>query len=639
MSRFFVESSGSDDESEEEEINQSNDSVKNQIPEQKKILWNQFNDLLNKILNDSESGNYTNAINNFQNFQKKFAKEIPNLQDNLYPNNFICLIAKISSKLEAIDKDKKELHDFYEDFKKFCEPFNDALQEFHKHPEKFQKDELYDNKAQTTSISSHWFVDSDDEEIEDIKKKFKKEQDLENPTQGYFSEFVQARTEAEARKIANIDKVRRLLPSIVKKRETGNVQATPERLDNIYNYIQDNDSKLAHDVALELCQTIMSMSESLPIPVGDWELALKHLPNLKSDGKLLMKFLERLNQDYWARSIDPRHLFTRDVSKLQMIIPKFVQILKDFIEPLLGEGEKSNAAKLMLMVVEHIHNKPEEDVYDLTSSIMEIVSVSGTFPDDVALDIKTRSALYLCINLSLRGYPQEASQLFIRVPSVPDSKPLTQVISNRARAQIGISAFQAGLYSISYDYLRIFGLGSIPRNIGQAPFIVPPWMFIDPDYMYLLSIISAAFLDLPYLTVGKSESHVGNSLHINFQKGLPTPQPENTLQRVIMMVQKAKIGDWHAAYEAIKKDINSERLETDLKKVSMSCFLQTADIFYDSISISFLEKKFELNNEETVEFVKKMIGGENPFIVSGTILFNGKLTDDNKFLIFEQTVK
>ncbi|KAH0786995.1 eukaryotic translation initiation factor 3 subunit 8 N-terminus-domain-containing protein [Histomonas meleagridis] len=677
MSRFFVESSSDNDEEDfeeeeekavvEEENKQHKSSffdstpiyreTKRQFMSEKQKRWIELHGLLNSVLDELELGNYKKSYENFQQLQKSYYKASKAIKENGHPDFFIRSMYEIVTKIEQLVETEKELRRFSQDLKAFCKAFDDILEEYKKNPDDFQEDD-FDNmdefqeeeeESVTTGKSGGggWFVSSDDDEVETIKKKVEQEAKPHQSARRKevsFADSVEARIEAESNKVIDINTVKAELPVFIKKRESGKVSTTTQHLSEMYDAVIGVDKELAKSVQLELCQTVAPLSSTSPVPLHDWELVLRYLPDLIDEGKILLPLIERLNQDFWARSVNPQHLFTPEVSKLHQIVPKFIELLKEISECLIKSNDKPYAARIYLILVEHLYHKKDEDITNLVYFIIETASTPDIFGNKLAFDMKIRSSLYLCINLAIRNHPVEASKLYCRLPYINNKYPTTQILANRVLATIGIEAFKQGKYLLAYQCLRNFSnIDYIKKNIGQNPLIYPPWLLIEPNYLLLLNYLSVLLLDLPYLTVTLKTENIliDNNLHRELKKIPIVFHPEAIVQRIAVAIYKAKNGDWKNAYNMFKDDLKKYDNENDgfiesLKQISMTCVLLTANQFYDNVSVDLLANTFELSTDKVIEIVKGMIDGIGP-IENAKLTFNGQLIDDNKFVLFEQT--
>lgn len=680
MSRFFVElSSDYDDEpiEEEEEVQETaapaepaaasksassrffadddNTTVsKRKFVSQKTKTYMKFRDCLEAILNSFALGEFQKAYKNFQELQKVYLDSEKVINENGNPDFFIRQMSEIVDEVEENYK-ANNLKRFKTDLDKFIKPFEDLLQDYKENPDDFQDDEFENmddedeeeedvKESKETKKQSGWFMSGSSDEDEEIMQNVKTEEPQKvKQTRKEATMSIEDRLKSSV-KVITVDTVKNELPTIIKKRQSGKVSTTPQYLDEMYNVIIGTDAKMAHDIALEVCHTVAAYPSTTPIPQHDWEIVLKYLPGLKEESKTLIGLLERLNKDFWARSVDPRHLFTEEVAKLHQNVPKFIQILKTFADYLDGEGEKNYTAQIKLIILEHIyHKETEEGIYDLALYVIKAASEPDAFLPEVSLDIKARAAFYLCINLATRGFPEDAANLYERVPIIPDTLPLTQILANRARAYIGINAFKQSHYLTAYRFLCNFNnLKYISCNIGQMPSIYPPWLIIEPNYLYLLGYLSAILLDLPFLTVTTNTDTllIDPSLHRDLQREPVVFHPETINQQIALAIHKAREGDWKSSYESIQKELTKylkthDNFIESLKLSSLSCFLLTANQFYDNISISYLEKKFELSHDSVISTVKNIISGEGP-IEHQRITLRGLMTDDS-FIVFEHT--
>lgn len=624
---------------------------KRKFVSEKMKTWIKFRDSLDKILNAIALNDFKEAYKNFQELQKSYLDSEKVIAENGNPDFFIRQMSEIVDFVQENSKNK-ELRRFSQDLNNFIKPFADILEDYKSNPDDFQDDDFEsmddeDEEEEVVEVKEEknkgWFYSGSSDEDEEIIQNVKSEepQKVKQPKK-------EAQMSIEERlknsvKVITIDTVKNELPTIIKKRQSGKVSTTPQYLNDMYHVVAEVDKTLAHQIAMEICHTVAAYQSSSPIPLGDWELVLQFLPGLKEESKGLISLLERLNKDFWARSIDPRHLFTEEVAKLHQNVPKFIQILKVFADYLDQNGEKNYAAQIDLIILEHLYHKESEDVYKLALYVIEATSNPDAFLPEVSLNMKAHAAFYLCINLALRKYPQEAAALYERVPTIPDTLPLAQILANRARAYIGIAAFKQNYYLIAYKYLCNFNnLKYIAGNIGQMPSIYPPWLIIEPNYLYLLGYLSAIILDLPYLTVTNNEFLlIDPALHRELQREPVVFHPETTVQQIALTIHKAKVGDWKSAYESIKKELtkyypeHNSFIET-LKIISLCCFLLTANQFYDNISVDYLSKKFDLKKEKIIEIVKGIIEGKGP-IEDIKLTLKGKLIENEQFILFEHT--
>ncbi|OHT04397.1 hypothetical protein TRFO_06270 [Tritrichomonas foetus] len=674
MSRFFVESSSDDEEEKQEEEDINNEPAEEQKPatsaarsffddsnykdtskrvvlSEKQKRWVDLKKQLDVILNEFALSDFKKAYEGFQKLQKIYRKSNKAIQENGHPNFFIRDLLEITTKTNDLVDSEKDLRRFAQDLKKFNQPFEADLEKCKANPEDFENDEEIEEGSEMEEDENQdddsdngggggWFVSSDDEEAEKIIQNVQNDAKPRNVRRKEMSaaEAVEARLEAQQNKVIDDETAKKELEEYIISRNKGKIIVSVSRLNELYSAVMDED--LTHKIQLEICFTVEEGPSDQPISLDDWNLVLDFLPSLKGDAILLVSLFERLNRDFWARSVDPRHLFTKDVSRLHEILPRFIKIMSEFSQILMEKKENALCARLENLLIEHIYHKETEDIMPVTVRILELTS-HQIFDDQTTLNFKARAALFLAINLAVRHFPISAAEVFCRVPQIPSEFAQTQILCNRARAHIGIAAFRAGLYKLSYQFLRHFAYTRyVAKNLGQDPTIYPPWLLIEPKLITTIHYLSAMLLDLPYLTVGiKDETHllVNNKMHKELLKESPTSHPESQIQRVAVAIEYARNGEWKKSFDTINVELgehfhDSERFVNDLKKVSLCCFLLTAKNFYDSLKIEFLHKKFDLTNEDIIEIMKQMLEGKSP-IENAPIVFKGTI-QDNKFISF-----
>lgn len=645
---------GDDDnasDNEDETENRSNLSDK-----QKKYL--DLKQSLGKVLDNITLNQIKKAHEEFTKLQNIYKRPPKVIKKNENPHFFIRELFEITQKVKELDKSEKDIRKFEQDVKKFNRGFEKELQECEENPEKFANDDDEDEDDQNKNASDDsgsdnggWFVSSDDEETnknDDNKNDDKTGEEKENKPRHHkdmtSAEAVEARLKAERNRVINDSIAQKELEEFSASRIKGKVTTDVPHLNQLYKAVKDKE--LSHKLQLEICFTVEEGPSDQAIPLENWTLILEFLPSLINDAKLLVPLFERLNRDFWARSVHPRHLFTPDVARLHEILPNFIKIMEDYSKKLRDEKEFALCTRLENMLIEHIYHKDTVDIMPHTLSILELLN-QKIFDESVTNSFRARAALFLAFNLAVRKYPLSAADVFSRIPMLTSSateNSMNQVLSNRTSAQIGIAAFNEGYYKLSYQCLKKFSsFKYVDKNLGQDPPVYPPWLLIDKKVIISMHLLSAMLLDLPYLTVGiKDESKllIKNKMHKDLiNKNLPTGYPEHQKISLFQAIDHARVGEWKkansvAVNEVGDKLINSEKFLDNLKKVSLCCFLLTARNYYESIKFEYLVKRFELSNEVVLEVTNDMINGIGP-IEKAPIEFRGKLSPDNKFILFD----
>ncbi|KAK8834462.1 Translation initiation factor 3 subunit c [Tritrichomonas musculus] len=646
--RFFDSGSGSDDEAD----NKSNLSEK-----QKKFL--ELKNSLDQVLNNIELNQLKKAHEEFTKLQAIYKRPPKVIKKNENPHFLIRELLEITNKVGELAKSEKDLRKFDQDIKKFNRNFEKELAECQEHPEKFENDDDDENENEdfvndddkednSDNQEGDWFLSSSDEEEKD-KKKPEKTDDRKKPQPEHrkdmtAAEAVEARLKAERNRVIDDELAKKELEEFSASRTKGKVITTVARLDELYQAVMDKE--LSHKIQLEICFTVEEEPSDQAIPLEDWTLILEFLPSLIEDAKHLVPLFERLNRDFWARSVHPRHLFTPDVARLHEILPKFTSIMEDYSKKLREQKEFALCARLENMLIEHIYHQDTVDIMPHALSIFELLN-QKIFDESITNSFKARAALFLAFNLAVRKYPLSAAEVFSRIPQISVSastsidNAMIQVYSNRASAQIGIAAFNQGYYKLSYQCLKKFSIPKyIDKNLGQEPPLFPPWLLIDKKVVVVFLLLSAMLLDLPYLTVGiKDESKllIKSKMHKDLAKESMISISE--YQKIAVAINCAKIGDWKKSSEVAITElgdrlVNKEKFIDDLKKVTLCCFLLTARNYYESIKYDYLVKRFELPKEVIMEITNNMINGFGP-IEKAPIEFRGRISDDKNFILFD----
>ncbi|KAK8864850.1 Translation initiation factor 3 subunit c [Tritrichomonas musculus] len=614
---------------------------------------------LGAVLDNIELKQYKKAQEEYTKLQNIYKRPPKIIKKNENPHFLIRELFEITQKVKELVKTEKDLRKFDQDIKKFNRNFEKELQECEEHPENFENDddELEnqdaddqvkndDNKSDSESDGNGpWFYSSDDEDQaqnKDNQEKTDKKETQKKTSQPRkdmtAAEAAEARLRAEHNKMIDDETAKKELEEVSQSRSKGKVITTVKRLDDLYQAVMDKD--LAYKIQLEICYTIEEQTEQA-IPLENWILVLEFLPTMVEDAKNLVPLFERLNRDFWARSIQPRYLFTPDSAKLHEILPNFIKIMENYSRKLREQNEFALCTRLENMLIEHIYEKEDVDIMPHALSIFELLS-GNIFDETITNRYRCKTALYLASNLAVRKHPLSAAEVFSRIPCLQSTQEniTLQIISNRTSAKIGIAAFNQGYYKLSYLCLKKFNnIKFVDKFLGQEPPLYPPWLIIDKKIVLTMHLISAMLLDLPYLTTPiKDESKllIKNKMHKDLEKENLTSFIE--YQKLAMAINLAKIGEWKKSSDIVLKELtesfhSTEILLNDLKKISLCCFLLTANKYYESLKTDYLVKKFELKKELILEITKEMLNGFGP-IEKAPIEFSTNISDDQNFLLF-----
>ena len=724
MSRFFIASDSDDYEeeeqnNEEEELEKENElkddepakqkpkvsrffddswktDEKRTVRSEKSKRWEELSNNINAVNDELAYEHWEEAFKCFQKLTKATEKSSKAIAENGYPNFFIRgmkdMYETIKEKVDTV----KQLKRFNAELEKFIKPFDDLLKQCLQNPEDFaeleeeEDDGLGFGNIQSESESSdssvddgpgRWFMSSDSEDEskkkKDEEKKEKKDKKLTKHSDKDYAEMIEERLKEAKNELITDATAKQEIEKIIAARNKGKIITSTDRLSVLLHSVSDKELK--HTIQLEICYSIIQGQSDLAIPLEDWKLALNIIPELTGDAEQVVPLFERLNRDFWARSVEPRILFTPETTKLHTFLTDFLQQMIKFTDILEKDNKNNFCARLQILILEHKYHEmapsyeermkkrssmsqqeiaEEERLQneglqartprELCKSILLKVPPEGLFDPQTSLSLRVRAMLYYAIHLAYNGLPNQAKELVEVLPEIPQDLPLVRILYNRAHAEIGIAAFMTGNYRLCYNSLKnFFRIGEenplktirIQKLLGQQPRIYAPWLYIDSNALETYHYLSVMLLDIPCLTTfnfDDSQIVINPKLHKDLQKRVGiTVCPETILDKVAVAIERCKRGEWKLALDILHYEIERyiERPEgfiRDVKLISLCAYLLTANQFYDAVQIETLLKHFELeptqeNEQNDVDAcLRLLLKGRSP-IGNVPLVFNGQV--------------
>jgi len=328
---------------------------------------------------------------------------------------------------------------------------------------------------------------------------------------------------------------------------------------------------------------------------------------------------------------------------------EFVDLAKSALKFYQHRNELFNAAKVAVQLIQHVYFRIEapSDKGELTKSVADWTKIVLLHGDE---RMKMRSVLAQIYQHAVNDRFFEARDLLLKThlqDVIAQTDISTQILFNRALAQLGLAAFRAGMMQEARNCLFDIYCSQFSHKIlGQSLFkdkdkdkdkdsktrptiedeqrLVPHHMRINYDMIEVAVLVSTMLEEIPAYVANpkRKEPAVARPFWKHYrmsQNNEVCGPPQSTRDCIIAAAKRLQVGDWRGCFSFIEglgvwklihehtSKMLREKLKQLIKEEGLRTTLFAHSAFFQSIKISDLVEYYEMPEEQVRSIISEMI--------------------------------
>ncbi|KAI3649510.1 hypothetical protein MP228_005142 [Amoeboaphelidium protococcarum] len=313
--------------------------------------------------------------------------------------------------------------------------------------------------------------------------------------------------------------------------------------------------------------------------------------------------------------------------------------------------DKDDVVLLQILKLDHLYYKKNDLIVKLDQKVRDTAaadnyihqicsSVISHSQDKIRVKVLLQHAYYL----ALHGKYQQARNLLLSFQlgdTISTQELSTQVLFNRVMAQIGIAAFRLGHFQESYNALNDI-MGSLKTkdllaqgtqlskylaleqdNKREKVGVLPFHQHIDLELLEVIQLSVTLLLEIPQMSAQSYElrkrfySRHFKRLYDQYASSLTRGPAESFRDSVFEAARLLADGDWRGCSDLLcglkvwntlgDRDQVKSHLTKNIKTQALKTYLLKAGDFYDTLSVSDLQTKFDMSESQVKSTALKML--------------------------------